>query len=128
MTIIFLFKKYLGLLLLLFIFVVFFSLWQFPAFLPLVGTALLLFSLAVTISSIFKNHQESENPRLKIARDIATLLATLVLILFLGWQAGLYANSLITPHFGTLTGLLCAIGTSFAVGYWVKKGAGKFLS
>ncbi|MCE9646701.1 MAG: hypothetical protein K8S20_11945 [Chloroflexi bacterium] len=107
--------------------VLIFTYWQFPAFLPLVGTALLLFSLGVTISSIFKKHRQSENPRLKIARDIVILLASLVLILFLGGLAGLLANSYTTPRFGTLAGLLCAIGASFAVGYSVNRAVGKFI-
>jgi len=80
---------------------------------------MLLFSLAIAISSIFKKHKQAENPRPKIAKDILILVITLLLIIFLGGLAGIFANQYANPRF------VSAIAASLAVGYLVKMGAGK---
>ena len=103
------------------------STWLFPPVTPALSIAFLLFSLAIAISSIFKKHKQSENPRSKIAKDILILLITFLLILFLGGLAGMYANYYASPRFGGLTGFISAIVASFAVGYLVNRGVGKII-
>ena len=98
-----------------------------PSVTPVLGIVLLLFSLAMAISSIFKKHKTSENPHLKIAKDILILVTTLLLIIFLGGLAGLFANQYTNPRFGAVVGFVSAIAASFAVGYFVKKGMGKLV-
>jgi ABC-type phosphate transport system permease subunit len=103
------------------------SIWVFPAVAPALGITLLLFSLAMAISSIFKKHSQAENPRPKIAKDVLILVITLLLIIFLGGLAGMYANHYASPRFGTVVGFVSAIGASFAVGYLVNRGARKII-
>jgi hypothetical protein len=55
------------------------------------------------------------------------LMATLLLIVFLGGLAGLFANSYFSPRFGETVGWLSALVVSFVLGYLVKKGIGKAL-
>lgn len=97
------------------------SIWVFPTAAPALVITFLLFSLAIAISSIFKRYKQTENPRFKIAKDIMILLITLLLILFLGGLAGMYANYFANPRFGALIGFISAMGASFTVGYLVKK-------
>ena len=98
------------------------SMWLFPTATPALGITLLLFILAIATSSIFKKHEQAENPRPKIAKDILILVITLLLILFLGGLVGMYANYYASPRFGVIAGFVSAIAASFAVGYLVKKG------
>jgi hypothetical protein len=85
------------------------------------------FSLSMAVSSIFKKHGQAENPRPKIAKDVFILIITLLLIIFLGGLAGMYANYYASPRFGVVAGFISAIGASFAVGYLVNRGVGKLL-
>jgi amino acid transporter len=101
------------------------SLWLYPIATPVLGIVFLLFSLAMAISAIFKKHKQSENPRAKIAKDVLVLVITLLLIIFLGGLAGMFANQYTSPHFGVIVGFVSAILTSFAVGYAVRWGVGK---
>ncbi len=101
------------------------SMWQFPSATPAFGIACLLFSLAVAISSIFKKHEQSENPRPKIVKDVLILVIILLLILVLGGLLGIYANHYVSTRFGVFVGVISAMGASFAVGYLVNKGVGK---
>jgi drug/metabolite transporter (DMT)-like permease len=89
---------------------------------------ILLFSLAIAVRYIFERHKYSENPRPKIAKDILILVITLLLIIFLGGLAGLFANQYASPRFGAVVGFVSAIAASLAVGYLVKMGAKKISS
>lgn len=104
------------------------SMWKFPSAAPALSIVFLLFSLAMAISSIFKKHKISENPRPKVAREVLLLIITLLLIIFFGGLAGLITNYYISPYFGTMIGFLAAIIASFLVGYLIRKGMGKFSS
>lgn len=101
------------------------SMWLLPSATPMLGIALLLFSVIMATSAIFKKHKGSEKPSLKIAKDISIFILTLLIISFLGGIAGLFANTYASLHFGTVAGIVSAIAASFAVGYLVKKGMGK---
>jgi len=96
-----------------------------PAAAPALGITMLLFSLAMAISSIFKKHKGTENSRPKIAKDILILVATILLITFLGGLTGMFANYYASLRFGAVAGFVSAIAASFVVGYFVKKGVGK---
>lgn len=98
-----------------------------PSAAPLLGMTLVFFTLAISISSIFEKHKGTENPRPKIAKEVLALVATLLLIIFLGGLAGLFANYYASPRFGAAAGFVSALAASFTVGYFVKKGAGMLL-
>lgn len=101
------------------------SMWLLPSATPAFGISFLLFSLAIAVSSVFKKHKQVENPRSKIAKDILILVLTLLLIIFLGGLAGIFANYYASLRFGAVVGFVAAMAASFAVGYFVKKGVGK---
>ena len=102
------------------------SMWLLPSTTPVFGIAMLLFSLAIAISSIFKKHKQAENPRSKIAKDVLILVITLLLITFLGGLTGMFANYYASLRFGAVVGFVSAIAASFVVGYFVRRGMGKF--
>jgi len=97
-----------------------------PSAAPMLGITALLFSLAVSIHSIFQKHKQAENSRAKIIKDVLILVFTLLLIIFLGGLAGLcaaqYAGS---QGWGMTAGFVLAMLASFAVGYAVHRVAGK---
>jgi hypothetical protein len=101
------------------------SMWLLPSATPILGIGMLLFSLAIAISSIFKKHKQTENSHSKIAKDVLILVTTLLLIIFLGGLAGMFANYYASPRFGAVVGFVSAIAVSFVVGYWVRWGIGK---
>ena len=118
-------KKYLAPLNLLLLIATFLSLWLYPPSTLVLAVITLLFSLGTAIYSIFDKHKGSENSKTKIAREMLILMVTLLLIVFLGGLAGLFANSYISPRFGTTIGVLSALVTSFIVGYVVNKSFGR---
>jgi F0F1-type ATP synthase assembly protein I len=98
----------------------------FPAAAPVLGMAVLLFSLAVSIHSIFQKHKQAESPRAKITKDVLVLVFTLLLIIFLGGLAGLFAAQYAwSQRWGMVAGFILAMLASFAVGYAVHRAAGK---
>ena len=101
------------------------SMWLFPSATFALGITFLLFNVATAISSIFKKHKPAENPRPKIAKDIFILVVTLLLIIFLGGLAGMFANYYASSHFGGVAGFVAAIIASLVVGYLVKTGVVK---
>ena len=101
------------------------SMWLFPAGTFALGIIFLFFSLATAISSIFKKHKGTENSRSKIAKDVLILVITLLLIIFLGGLAGMFANYYASLHFGGVAGFVAAIVASLVVGYLVKTGVVK---
>jgi len=98
------------------------SIWLLPSATPMLGIAMLLF----VISSIFKKHKQAENPRSKIAKDVLILVITFLLITFLGGLTGMFANYYASLRFGAVVGFVSAIAASFVVGYFVRRGMGKF--
>jgi hypothetical protein len=101
------------------------SLWLYPSVAPVLGIAFLLSILAIAISSIFKKHKQTENPRPKIVKDVLILVTTLLLIIFLGGLTGIFANYYASLRFGAVVGFVSAIVASFVVGYLVRWGVGK---
>ncbi len=55
------------------------SMWLLPSTAPVLGIVVLLFSLAIAISSIFKKYKQTENSRSQIAKDVLILVTTLLL-------------------------------------------------
>jgi hypothetical protein len=102
------------------------SLWLFPSATPALGAASLLSNLAISIHAIFEKHKGIENPRPKIAKDTLVLILTILLIAFLGGIAAMLANFYVSLSFGAVVGLVSAVAVSFAAGYFVKKGMGRF--
>jgi hypothetical protein len=109
-----------------FLLVIFISLVLHSLATPALGIAFLLFSLALSIHAIFEKYKQTENPRPKVAKDVLILVVTLLLIIFLGGLAGLFANYYASQRFGTIVGFVTAMAASFVVGYFVKKGVRKF--
>lgn len=101
------------------------SIWQLPSATFALGIALLFFSLATAIYSIFQNHKYDQNHRPKIFKDILVLILSLLLILLLGGLVGRFANDYISTRLGVVAGFLSAIAASFSVGYLVRKGMGR---
>ena len=104
------------------------TLWEFPFVTLLLGVFFVCFSLAVSISSIIKKHKQSENPSLKIVKEILVLIFTLALAMLLGGMAGMYANHYAAQRFGIIPGILSALVASFVIGYIVRWGIGKTIS
>jgi hypothetical protein len=118
-------KKYLAPLNFLLLVSTFLSLWLNSSSTPVLAILALLSNLGMTIYSIFEKHKGEENSRLKITKEILILMVTLLLIVFLGGLAGLFANHYISPRFGGTVGLISALVASFILGYGVKKGIGR---
>lgn len=104
------------------------AIWWLPAFTPVLGVTILLFSLAIGIISIIKKHKQSEKPYPKILKEILILILTILLAMLLGGLAGMYANQYVTQHFGVIVGMLSALVASFTIGYLVKWGLGMVTS
>jgi polyferredoxin len=66
-----------------------------------------------------------QNPLPKIAKDVLILVVTMLLILFFGSPAWMFANYYVSPRFGVVAGFVCAVAASLAVGYLVNRGVGK---
>jgi len=96
-----------------------------PTISPKLGIVSLLVSLSLSIHAIFQTHKGTENSRPKIAKDILILVATILLITFLGGLTGMLTNYYTSLRFGVVVGFVSAIAASFVVGYFVKKGVGK---
>lgn len=89
--------------------------------------AIILFSLAISISSILKKHKGAEDHRQKIARDILILIATFVIVILIGGPVALWVGKQAEGQFGSVVGVLCALAASFVVGYGVRKGVGSLV-
>jgi len=99
---------------------------SYPAVSSILISISLLFSLAVSIHSIFQKHKGTENSREKIAKDVLVLVFTLLLVILLGGLAGLFAvQHAGSQGWGMTAGFVLAMLASFAVGYTVNKIAGK---
>lgn len=98
-----------------------------PPVAPVLGMATLLFSLALSIYTIFKKHKGTKNARPKILKEVGAMVLTLILIIFLGGTAAMLANYQVGIWWGEIAGLVSAIAASFMVGYLVRKGVTKFV-
>lgn len=98
------------------------SIWLLPSLTPALGVLFLFFSLAMGIVFIFKKHKQSENPQLKIVKEILVLIIGLLLVILFGGVAGAYAHQYVALRFGIIAGILSALAASFAAGYLVKWG------
>ncbi len=107
-------------------FIVLLSIWLYPQTTPTLGTMALLSSLAIAIHAIIEKHKGTESPRPKIAKEVGVMVFTIFLIIFLSGLAAMLANFYVSPSFGAVVGLVSAVAVSFAVGYFVKKGMGRF--
>ncbi|HCR71373.1 MAG TPA: hypothetical protein DIW23_08025 [Anaerolineae bacterium] len=89
------------------------------------GSIVLFLSLTIATYNIFQKYKESDNPRLKIVKDMFVLVFTIILISFLGGLAGLFVNFYVGNMFGAMAGFVCAMLAGIAVGYLVRKGISK---
>jgi fructose-specific phosphotransferase system IIC component len=116
-----------------FLFVTLLSLVVSPAISPTLGTIALLLSLAFSTYAIYTKHAGTEHARVKILKEVGVMVLTLVIVLFLGGIASMLANAQVGMRWGTVAGLVSAIGASFAacpepvegVGYLVRVGMGR---
>lgn len=120
-------KKYSGLVYLLLVLAVLWSVFFIQATTLLFASATILLFLTIDTFFILEKHKDAEDKRQKITRDILILIVTLILIVLLGWLAGTLVGGQARAQFGMRVGLLCALIVSFGVGYLVKKGLGKVL-
>ncbi|MBL8050196.1 MAG: hypothetical protein JNM46_03160 [Anaerolineales bacterium] len=120
-------KKYSKLLLLLLAITTLVSLWKFPTGTPILGISLLLFSLTIALHGIVEKYKNTENSRIKIAKDVLIFTTSFLLISFLGGVAGLLTNHYVSVSFGTMAGFVCAMLAGIIVGYCVRWGTGKLI-
>ncbi|MCC7119865.1 MAG: hypothetical protein IT310_15170 [Anaerolineales bacterium] len=97
-------------------------LWIYPAVVPTLGVAALVFSLAFSIYAIFQKHKGTENHRPKVLKEVVVMVLTLVIVIFIGGIAAMLANYQVRIRWGENAGIISAIVASFMVGYLVRKG------
>lgn len=90
-----------------------------------IGIMALFISLAFAIYTIFQKHKQTENPRIKITKDISIFILTFLLISFLGGLAGLFTNLYISNLFGTVAGFISTMLVALGIGYLIRKGVSK---
>ena len=100
------------------------SVWVIPTFAYIFVLISLLFSLALSTYTIHNKHKGTEHARAKILKEVGVMILTLVIVLFLGGTAAMLANYQVGIRLGEVAGLVSAIGASFVVGYFVRKGIG----
>jgi membrane associated rhomboid family serine protease len=115
-------QKYLPVISILLLVVTLLSLVLSPEISPVLGILSLLFSLALSIYTIFHKHEGTEHARPKILKEVGVMVFTLIAVMFLGGIAAILANAQVSMRWGEVAGLLSAIGASFLVGYSVRKG------
>ncbi|MBK7450819.1 MAG: hypothetical protein IPJ47_15950 [Anaerolineales bacterium] len=109
------------------------SLLFYPQVSVVLGVTSLLLSLAFSTYTIYTKHAGTEHARAKILKEVGVMVLTLVIVLFLGGIASMLANVQVGMRWGTVAGLVSAIGASFAacpepvegVGYLVRVGVGR---
>lgn len=87
----------------------------------------ILFSLAISIYTVYIKYVGSENAGAKTIKEAGTMVFTLIAVIFLGGIAGMLTNFQVGMRWGEVAGLISAIATSFVVGYLVRKGMGVIL-
>lgn len=98
------------------------SIWVIPSYAYVLLILSLFISLAFSTHTIFRKHKGTENARKKILKEAGMLVLTLITVLFLAGIVAMLANYQISMRWGEVAGLVSAIGASFLVGYWVRKG------
>ena len=93
-----------------FLFVTLLSLVVFPAITPTLGVITLLLSLILSTYTIYTKHAGTEHARAKILTDVGVMVLTLVIVLFLGGITSMLANAQVGMRWGTVAGLVSAIG------------------
>jgi hypothetical protein len=116
-------QKYLPILLLI---ATLMSLVIYPSSAPILGVITLLLSLALSTYTIYTKHTGTEYARAKILKEVGVMVITLIIILFLGGIVAMLANAQVGMRWGEVAGLISAIAASFAVGYLVRVGMGRF--
>jgi fructose-specific phosphotransferase system IIC component len=99
----------------------------YPTISPVLAITSLLLSLTLSTYTISTKHTGTENARAKILKDVGVMVITLVIVLFLGGIASMLANYQVGMRWGTVAGLVSAIGASFVVGYLVRVGMGRVI-
>ena len=115
-------KKYLPIISIFFLGVTLFSLVLYPIISPILGVIVSLLTLA-----LYTKHKGTEHARPKILKEVGVMVLTLVIVLFLGGIAAMLANYQVGIRWGTVAGLVYAIGASFVVGYLVRVGMGRVI-
>ncbi len=126
-------KKYLPVISVTLLIVTLLTLVFHPSFGSALGILSLLFTLALSTYTIYTKHAGTEHARAKILKELGVMVITLVIVLFLGGIASMLANVQVGMRWGTVAGLVSAIGASFAacpepvegVGYLVRTGMGR---
>lgn len=99
----------------------------YPTASAILGGISLFLTLALSTYTIYTKHTGTEHARAKILKEVGVMVLTLVIVLFLGGIASMLANYQVGMRWGTVAGLLSAIGASFAVGYLVRMGMGRLV-
>lgn len=120
-------NKYRVFIFLILIFTIFWSALYSPSTMPIFVVAAILFSLAISISSILEKHKGTENERQKITRDILILIAMFIIVILIGGGIGLWAGTQAEGRFGAAVGVIAALAVSFAAGYVVRRGMRKLV-
>jgi len=125
-------KKYLPLISGFLLFATLLSLWILPSATPTLGIAILLFTVAVSVLSVFEKYKGSPVSRSKIIREVMKTLLIILIIVGVGGIAGLLAGRFAGAYvesrwsgMGITAGFVSAIITGFVVGYLVRWGMGK---
>ena len=82
----------------------------FPAISPILGAIYLLLSLTLSTYTIYTKHAGTEHARAKILKEVGVMVLTLVIVLLLGGIASILANYQVGMRWGTVAGLVSAIG------------------
>ncbi len=120
-------RKYLLILILLLMVATIISLWLSLENTSTLGMITLFLSLALSTYTIYTKHKETEHARAKILKEAGVMVLTLVIVLFLGGIASMLVNYQVGMRWGTVAGLVSAIGASFVVGYLVRVGMGRVI-
>ncbi len=99
----------------------------YPTISPVLAITSLLLSLTLSTYTISTKHKGTEHARAKILKEVGVMVLTLVIVLFLGGIASMLANAQVGMRWGTVAGLVSAIGASFVVGYLVRVGMGRVI-
>ncbi|MBK9778781.1 MAG: hypothetical protein IPP55_01825 [Anaerolineales bacterium] len=99
----------------------------YPTISPVLAITSLLLSLTLSTYTIYTKHKGTEHARAKILKEVGVMVITLVIVLFLGGIASMLANAQVGIRWGTVAGLVSAIGASFVVGYLVRVGMGRVI-
>lgn len=98
----------------------------YPSLTSLLGISLLLCTLAGSVLAVFEKHNQTENARSRVYRDVLILTATFIIVVILGGLAGLLAIYFVSLSFGMVMGFACAFLASLLVGYIIKQGVARF--